>query len=298
MVKLDFIDGKKVEYEKGSKEGKYFDGLLVKNLDIVKGYIKQDWDYFWVVDGEEGSGKSVFAQQIAYYLTDGKFSVDNICFTFEEFKKLVVNAKKYDCIIFDESFRGAASRSSMSSGNKAMLTIVQEMRQKNLFVLLILPSFWELDAYLVRHRSKGVFHVYTGEKKARGFFRFYAKEFITDLYRDSRKFKYRYPKYPAFFGSFLGYYCVDEEQYKRNKLIALRESEDEESGVKIPHKPETLYKVSVASLVYLHDGLKYTFKQISDILSIPKRTLVDVYSGFKQNDVISLGNSGFRGGEK
>ena len=138
----------------------WMDGLLKANLDIARTVIKDDWDFLWVVDGDVGSGKSVFAQQVAYYLSDGRLKLDNICFTADEFRKSILAADKHDCIIFDEAFRGLAGRGSLSKVNKSIVELLNEIRQKNLYVLIVLPSMWDLDKYVTMHRCQGVFHVY------------------------------------------------------------------------------------------------------------------------------------------
>ena len=57
----------------------YLDGRLKRQLDLIKRRItKKDSDYVLIVDGEEGSGKSVFVQQICYYI-DNNYSIDNMC---------------------------------------------------------------------------------------------------------------------------------------------------------------------------------------------------------------------------
>ena len=43
----------------------YMDGFLKRNLDEAKRVIKKDWDMVFVIDGYEGSGKSVLAQHCA-----------------------------------------------------------------------------------------------------------------------------------------------------------------------------------------------------------------------------------------
>lgn len=92
------------ELPHGSKDSPfYIDGLLKKNLDLVKQQMRKDWDYVFVVDGIEGGGKSVFAQQVAYYVSDGDFNLSEVCFTPEEFKEAVLKSPKYNCVVFDET---------------------------------------------------------------------------------------------------------------------------------------------------------------------------------------------------
>jgi len=221
-LKLNEDTGKIEVLEKGDKDGFYMDGLLKSNLDLIKSVLKKDWDFLLCIDGEERAGKSVLAQQIGYYLTDGKMPIENICFTPKEFRERVINAPKYSCIVFDEAFRGVSSRGAMSETNKVLCSLLQEIGQKNLIILILLPSIWDLDKYVSLHRCKGLIHVHTGINKERGFFKFYKKEKITFMMANRQKMLYRYPKAPQFKGRFaIKNHPIDEAEYKRKKSDSL-----------------------------------------------------------------------------
>ncbi len=127
--------------EQGIKTpGYYLNEQLKTNLDLAKGAILKDWDMVFIVDGAEGSGKSVIAQQIGFYC-DPSLTLDRIVFTAEDFKKAVLSANKYQCVIFDEGYAGLSSRQAMSDVNKSLVAMLMEIRQKNLFIIIVLPSF-------------------------------------------------------------------------------------------------------------------------------------------------------------
>lgn len=199
----------------------YIDGILKNNLDLIKKNIKKDWDYLFIIDGEVGSGKSVFAQLLAWYCSDGDFSLDQICFDPKQFKQAVLKAKKYQAIIFDEAFRGLSARAAMTQTNRIIVSMLQEIRQKNLFVFVVLPSIWDVDRYVSLHRCKGLFHVHTDERKYRGFFKFYKREKIMWLLGNSHKMRYKYPAAPQFKGRFTHFYPLGEEEYKKKKSESL-----------------------------------------------------------------------------
>ena len=69
----------------------YMDGYLRQNLTVAKDIVKKDWDMVFCVDGYEGSGKSVLAQQCAMFC-DETFNIDRICFTPDGFVK-AINSK-------------------------------------------------------------------------------------------------------------------------------------------------------------------------------------------------------------
>ena len=53
----------------------WMDGILKANLDSAKSLIKDDWDFLYVIDGEVGCGKSVFAEQMAYHLYQRQINI-------------------------------------------------------------------------------------------------------------------------------------------------------------------------------------------------------------------------------
>lgn len=195
------------------------DGLYNQLTEYVKPSVqKEDFDFVMIVDGEEGSGKSVAAQQIAKVL-DPNFEIDTICFTADEFIKKVTSAKKNQCIIFDEAFTGLSSRSSLSEINHLVVSMMMEMRQKNLFIIIVMPSVFMLDKYAVFHRAKGLFHVYLDDGK-RGYWRFFNRKAMKYLYITGKKF-YEYEQAThTSFGRFQKIYTVDEIEYRKRKAAA------------------------------------------------------------------------------
>ena len=206
----------------GTKKELYMDGGLHHQLTtkVVPSVQKKDFDWFMVVDGEEGAGKSVFGMQIAKTL-DPNFNIDQVAFTPAEFISLVVNAKKHQCIVFDEAFTGLSSRSALSEVNQLLVSLMMEMRQKNLFIILIMPTFFMLDKYCVLHRTKGLFHVYIKQGR-RGYWNFYNRKRMKMLYLKGKKYYEYVHSKPIIFGRFLDQYTIDEDAYKEKKHNALR----------------------------------------------------------------------------
>lgn len=209
----------------------YMDGYVKAVLDTAKKTILKDWDMVFCVDGAEGSGKSLKAQQAAYYC-DPTLNIDRIAFTPAEFRKSILSAKKYQAVVYDEAYTGLSSRASMSLINRTLISMLAEIRQKNLFVFIVMPCFFDLDKYVALWRSRGLFHIYTGTDFERGFVAFYNVDRKKDLYINGKKF-YSYSKpRPNFVGRFVNHYTVDEKAYrhkKKHSLIA-REKKAEEAA--------------------------------------------------------------------
>jgi hypothetical protein len=207
----------------------YMDGYLNKNLNSAKDVIRRDWDMIFVVDGSEGSGKSVLTQQMAYFV-DPSLTTENIVFTPTELRKRIIEAKPYQAIVYDEAYTGLSSRATMSLINRTLISMLAEIRQRNLFIFVVMPCFFDLDKYVALWRSRALIHVYTGENFQRGFFSFYNVDRKKDLYIKGKKFySYSQPK-PNFIGRFTNHYTVDEKQYKKKKKESLidREKKKEE----------------------------------------------------------------------
>lgn len=205
----------------GKEKPLYMDGTLFEQLNkkVIPSVMKKDSDWVVAVDGMEGSGKSVLAMQIAK-VVDPKFCNDNIAFNAPDFISKVVRAKKGSCIVFDEAFTGLSSRTSLSEINNLLVSLMMEMRQKNLFVIIVMPTFFMLDKYCVLHRARGLFHVYTKNNK-RGFWSFFNKERMKYLYLKGKKFYTYTSTKPILFGRFQDQYTVNEEEYRSSKTSAL-----------------------------------------------------------------------------
>lgn len=190
---------------------------------VKKRVLTKDRDFVCVIDGEEGVGKSVLAQQIASFF-DPEFNIDKIVFNSDEFLKLIKapKIKKGSCIVLDEAFSAANNRASLTEVNRAMIGVATEMRQKNLFVIMVLPSFFDLDKYFALWRCRALIHVYFTPEEDRHYIIF-PKEQKKLLYLTGKKtYSYQKPKSPFPPFTFPNYYTVDEDEYRYKKAEAFR----------------------------------------------------------------------------
>lgn len=194
----------------------YIDGYMKANLDTVIKDVKKDYDAFIVVAGREGFGKSTIAFQMATYL-DPTFNLDRCVFTSEQFLEAVENAEKYQAIVFDETMGYLSARGAMSKFNRSLIKVMSEMRSKNLFIILCISNFFELDRYPAIHRSTGLIYIYK-----RSFFGSYDYNKKRQLYFKGKKF-YSYAVSPTFTGRFYSYFVLDKEKYETKKQAAIVE---------------------------------------------------------------------------
>jgi len=207
----------------------YLEDRLKRNLDKIKKDItKSDKDVCIAITGPEGAGKSTFAMQIGKYI-DPTLNLSRVVFTGEGFKKAIMAAGKQNVVIFDEAFTGLSSRSALSRLNKQIVSMMMQMRQRNLFVIIVLPSFFLLDKYVALWRTRGLLHVYEN-KGRRGYFIGFNDKQKKKIYLLGKK-TYSYSRkfaHSNFKGRFYGKFALGdksvEEEYKRKKEEAFAET--------------------------------------------------------------------------
>ena len=240
------------------KHNYYLDGFLKSNLDVVVKDVKKDFDSFIVITGREGFGKSTLAFQVATYL-DPTFNLGRVVFTAEQFVDAVENAERYECIVFDETMGYLGSRGAMSKFNRSLVKVMSEMRSKNLFIILCIPNFFELDRYPAIHRSTGLLHIYK-----RGRFGSYDYKKKTQLYLLGKR-NYSYSVSPTFIGSFVKYFPLDKEKYEQKKQLAIQEWK------KLKGK-EALWRTHRDKLmVDCYEKEHYKLKELSELLNLSER---------------------------
>ena len=206
----------------------YIDGRLKENLDkkVIPELKKKDKDAVYAVDGMERCGKSVFSLITGSYVASclgSPFDLSNICLNPQEFRDKCMNAEKNSVIIYDEAHRGMASSRSLSEINNILKDLMMEMGQRNLFVLVVLPSFFLLDKYAALFRTRGLFHVYE-RKGMRGFWCFFNRKYKLKLYQYGKKdLNYNCMRWPKFRGRFLDQYPISESEYRKKKSESFSE---------------------------------------------------------------------------
>lgn len=271
----------------GTPEQYSIDGYLHQDLCKMKEQIKNDWDFVCIIDGLEGAGKSLMAQQQAKFV-DPTFDLSRIVFNPYEFRKKCLELPKYSAIVFDEAFRGLSSRRSMSSMNVMLNQIFNEVRQRNLFIFIVIPSFFELDKYPAIHRSRYLCHVYTN-KGQRGFFRMYNRECKKILYlRGKEGYNYNvrfrsptgYAKKlePSYYGRFVNHYTVDEKAYRQKKQDSMKPSKDEAAlGVR-----ESYLRKKIMIMIEYLEGQGFNHLETANILNMDRRELTQFKYTYKK----------------
>lgn len=250
-MKVEFIN-------KEGKEDYYFlDNWLCKQLDKVKQTItKRDQDRVIIIDGPEGSGKSTLAAQVARYV-DPTFTQERMCLSPDEFIEGINNGKKAQAVVYDEAYAGLGSSSTMSPINRLLTGMMMEMRKKNLFVILVIPSVFYLSKYAALHRATNLLHVYKV-----GAFMSYNRKKLKYLYlAGKRTMSYSKPRVHLQ-RSFVKKTPLDWITYENRKLATLKARKEK----KYSDKTIELQKRQVAQR-------NFALKLLTERFKVPLREL-------------------------
>ena len=198
---------------------RYLDNKVKINL------AKEDRDVVIIIDGYEGSGKSTFAMQVGKYV-DPTLNLNRICMSSQEFKDAIIKSKKNTCVIYDEAVTGMTATESLTRVGKMLKSLMMQMRQKNLFVIIVMPNVFDFSRYAVLARARAFFHVYENKSK-RGYFVGYNRKDLRLLYFKGKK-TYSYRVKSVFTGRFYGKYVVDEALYRKKKEESMQNMGEED----------------------------------------------------------------------
>lgn len=274
----------------------YIEKRLAQNLDIMNQAIREDWDVIGLIDGYEGCGKSTLAFQICAYM-DKTFNNSRVVFTPKEFTDAILKAEKYTAIVYDEARRGLNARRSMSEVNVALTNMLAEIRQKNLIVLIILPSFFDLDKNIACWRTKFLVHVYTNGYKERGFFKFYGQKRKKTLYMLGKKhYLYKYP--PGFKGRFRGVNPLDEKAYRDLKAKHLKDfgsEQEKQVDEKVIKKIQSDEQIRWVKMLK-EKGMTYT--AIGEMLGVTRQAITNRLSEDRKRNATDISYNMSSGGRE
>lgn len=261
-------------------DGFYMDDLLKANIDALlkNADKKDDWDFVILITGGGmvRQGKSLLALQISiYWISELKrlydvnvpFSIkNNICFKGTELiQKGNYLGKNFpqSVLLFDEAGADLESTKVLRSSTQAVKDFFRECGQYNLLTILVIPEFFDLPKGIALSRSDLLIDVYSNPNKdgkfERGFANFYSRPNKKYLYLNGKKeLNYRAWKYDFHF-RFYKFYPINEDEYRKAKMIALQTREQE----KLSHRDQR-WKTErdVAICIALENGMGQ--QQMSD----------------------------------
>jgi ABC-type oligopeptide transport system ATPase subunit len=208
----------------------HMDGYLKSNLDFVKNRVLFHNDLCVIlIDGRSGGGKSTLAMQIAYYLSEGKLTVGDVSFTTSQFAENLNSAQKGDCKPLDEAFDVLNKRTVQSKSNMRLLSMLQKVRSKQIFIIITLPSIFDLDKNLTLNLADVFIHVYRKDFGDRGQYKVYNRKGLKDLWLYCRQSMAYSPKVaqPNFKGRFTKFFPIDDIAYEEKKQKSLDQYQQE-----------------------------------------------------------------------
>ena len=274
--------------------GKYMDGWLYKNLELYADKIVNDMTFLGIIYSstlEVGTGKSVLATQIGEAWTEImnrkhnlnlKFGIDNIVWRPKDlidkatgnngFEKL----PKYSYILLDEW----EDSNYWSELGITLRQFFRKCRQLNLFIVCIIPNWFQLPLSYAVSRSLFAIDVKFNDKLERGFFGFYnfpAKRF---LYMNGKKQHNYKINRPTFNGQFPDGYGVPESEYREAKLNDLIQYEKENPVKKTIAQREKEIKIKVMNNILKKDS-NLTNLELSKIIGVSPMSI----SRWRRGDV-------------
>lgn len=134
--------------------GNYHKGLCRYKSKLL---MELDLDWWSIVSGPEGSGKSTFAIMDGMYTSHDDFRLhwkERITYDPDEFLGQFETAPQGATVVLDEGGEAWFNRDFASQINKSLAKAAMQVRDRNLNVLICCPNIWYLDTIaIMRHRT-------------------------------------------------------------------------------------------------------------------------------------------------
>jgi len=198
---------------------------LRKKVDNIKKIITKKWDAVIVIDGGERSGKSTLGMTLAWYFSNTKLTIDNFAAGMQDAAEKIEKLPDGSILFVDEGSLVFNSKDSMTREAKKLQKILDIVGQKNMFFIVVLPSFFDLNKNVAVRRSKFLLHVYTGSDMTRGRFCYFSTNKKRKLYELGKKNfgSYNKPK-SDWLGNFDKFELPFNDEYLRLKRKSLDEA--------------------------------------------------------------------------
>lgn len=267
----------KGSYHQQKTDGKYIDGYLYQNLDLLASKIVDDMTFMAVCFSstlEVGTGKSVLVSQIGEAWThlmkkkhdiDVPFNSRNCVFKPEDLIERSFELPKYSFIWLDE-WEDAHYWSKLGM---TLRQFFRKCRQLNLFMMVIIPNFFELRPSYAISRSVFAIDVKFDENLDRGYFDFYNFRAKKDLYVKGKKTQNYKVQRADFSGRFVDGYGIPEPEYRRAKYLDMVASEKKE----VKKKTEIQVRNETISTIYNHFKGRITQKEIGEAFELDRSTV-------------------------
>lgn len=270
-VYLEFVEGKWKEVEKSDF---WMDRKLLDKLNSLKKIQKKNWDGVLLVDGQERSGKSVLGMICGWYLSDCTLSLNNFALGLDDVAEKIASIPDRSVIILDEGSTIFASKKASNKLQKNLMEILDVVGQKNLFFIVILPCFFDLNKTIAVRRSKFLLHVYPDEDYNRGRYAFWGESLKSSLYRIGKK---NFDSYAFPYAEFVGVYPDFHVPFYEDYTTKIKKETLKKVLMNAMSKPNTelnLYNWKIKMVGRIHKYLpQLSQKNIADIMEVEQQTI-------------------------
>ena len=280
-------------------------GIIKSNLHIAKLKVKDDWDNVQLIVGLNRTGKTEFAKLISYYL-DPSVNLNRWAYSADQFEKIIDDETlpKGSVIVWDESddFTGHYNSEIIQVFKKKFKRIASW----NFIILLITPTFFDMNKYFAVMRTDCLWHVYTTptyDKETdkfssnRGKVMFYGRESKRQLYFKGKKDDWNMNAVKSDFYDSFGRvpvdYPIDHNLLVARKDEAMRnmlKKEESEDSARLNRKKERIINMgSLVDHLRVHYKIKLSTNEIASIFRVTPHSVLNYlkeYNGmssFKAN---------------
>jgi adenylate kinase family enzyme len=247
----------------------FLNDTIKKNLDLIIPVVKnKNFDYVSIISGLPGTGKSTLAVSLAKYCCPW-FDKSYICFTGQQFVDVTTNCDNNSSVVLDESFVSLNSKITMSKEYISIINHLQIIRQKNLFIFLCLPNFFDLSKGIAIYRSSHLFDVYGETFGERGRVAVFDRDAKRMLYILGQKFMNYQATKPNFRATFSKQKAIDQEDYDKMKTEHLKQQ--------IPEKEEDKTWVEQRNKImsFCHEEHGTTIEKFQEITGLGRTSVFE-----------------------
>ncbi|KKM87144.1 hypothetical protein LCGC14_1271850 [marine sediment metagenome] len=202
------------------------EGFLIEKMDCIHTRVtKRKLDGIFLIDGDEGFGKTGISILLAKYIawkTDREFNLDHIFF---DPKELIayINSTKKQVIIWDEAALGGLASGWQNKVQQMVIQTLMTCRSRQHIIFFNCPKFYRLNKYFVMDRAEGLIHVYSENRIDAGKVAYFKKdqlEYMMEYWTKKHKHPYKVFYRKQLRGNFIDAFKLDilsEDAYDKKK---------------------------------------------------------------------------------